>query len=65
MKHVHDFEPFHHPELTAEAKALGIKAAELRRCRGCQKEMTFIWLKEGWFPLFKDKESDEQEILLA
>lgn len=65
MKHRHDFEIIYHPSLTPEAAALGIKGAEVRKCITCQKELTFIQTKDGWFPLFQDTESDKQDILLA
>lgn len=65
MKHRHDFEIISHPGLTPEATALGIKGAEIRRCITCQKELTFIQTKSGWFPLFEDTASDKQDILLA
>lgn len=65
MKHTHDYEAYLHPELTEEAKALGIKAVELRKCKACGKEMTFIWTRDGWHPLFEDREAEGQDILLA
>ncbi len=65
MKHKHRYEAIYHPALTSKTMALGIKAAEIRKCATCQKEMTFVLTKDGWFPLFEDKESDKQDILLA
>lgn len=46
-------------------KALGIKAAEIRKCKTCQVEMTFVLTKDGWVQLFEDKEPDERDVLLA
>lgn len=65
MKHKHEYESIYHPSPTPEAKALGITAAEIRRCRTCRKEMTFVLTKDSWFPLFEDQKSEEQGILLA
>ncbi|MFA4830388.1 MAG: hypothetical protein WC855_03140 [Thermodesulfovibrionales bacterium] len=65
MKHKHTYETISHHSPTPGTIKLGIKAAELRRCTACKKEMTFILTKEGWFPLFEDKEADKQDILLA
>lgn len=65
MKHRHEYESVYHPIPTPEAKALGIKAAEIRKCKTCQKEMTVVLTKDEWFPLFEDQESGERDILLA
>lgn len=65
MKHRHEYESVYHPALTLEAKALGIKAAEIRKCKTCQKETVFVLTKNEWFPLFEDQESEERDILLA
>jgi len=65
MKHRHEYEPIFHPNPAAEMKALGIKAAEIRKCRTCQVEMTFVLTKDGWFQFFEDKEADERDVLLA
>jgi hypothetical protein len=66
MKHVHKYEAIYHPGLSGEAMDLGIKAAEIRRCETCKKEMTFIFTKKDkWIPLFKDEEVSQQDILLA
>ena len=45
MKHIHKYTSVSHPGLTSEAMSLGIKAAEIRRCESCKKEMTFIQTK--------------------
>lgn len=63
--HAHKFEPIAHPSLSAEAKALGIMAAEVRKCSACDKQTTYIQLRNKWVPLFSENESDEQNILLA
>jgi hypothetical protein len=65
MKHKHEYEPVYHPNPTAETKALGIKAIEIRRCTICREEMTFILTKDGLIKLFEDMESDEKDVLLA
>ncbi len=64
-KHRHEYESVYHPSPTAEAKALGIAAAEIRKCRICKQEMTFILLKNEWFPLFEDQSFEEQGVLLS
>lgn len=66
MKHIHKYMSVYHPGLTPEALSLGIKAAEIRKCESCKKEMTFVQTKKDtWVPLFKDEAADEQNILLA
>mgnify|MGYP006269931339 CR=1 FL=1 len=65
MKHIHQYETAHRPTLTEQVEEHGIKAAEMRRCRVCEKQMPFVLTKQGWFPLFEDREVDEKEILLA
>lgn len=65
MKHRHEYESVYHPSPTVEAKALGITSAEIRKCAVCQKEMTFVFTKGQWFPLFEEGESGEKDILLA
>jgi hypothetical protein len=63
--HTHKYETINRPNVTPEIAVLGIKAAEIRKCDSCQKEMPFVFTKEGWFPLFEDLEVDEKDILLA
>lgn len=63
--HVHEYEAISHPVPSAGARSIGIKAAEIRRCSRCQKEMPFILTKDRWVALFEDPDVDEQEILLA
>lgn len=63
--HRHDYEPVFHPTLTPRARELGIKAAEVRKCKSCQREMPFVSTDGEWFPLFEDREYDERDILLA
>lgn len=63
--HAHSFEPISHPGLSAEAKALGIMAAEVRKCSACDKQTTYIQLRGKWVPLFAESDADEQDILLA
>lgn len=66
MKHTHRYETISHHGITSELMDLGIKAAEIRKCKTCHKEMPFVLIhKDEWFPLFDDRESDEQDILLA
>jgi hypothetical protein len=65
MKHRHDYEALYHPAPSAEAKTIGIKAAEMRKCKTCQKEMPFVMIKKDWVPLFEDPDSGDQGILLA
>lgn len=63
--HVHEYEAVSHPVPSAGARSLGIKSAEIRKCRKCLKEMPFILAKDKWVALFEDPDADEQEILLA
>ncbi len=65
MKHRHEYEPVYHPNPTAEMKAIGIKAIELRKCKTCNGEMTFVLTKDGLFRLFEEMESSEKDVLLA
>jgi hypothetical protein len=65
MKHRHEYEAVFHPNLAAEMKLLGIKAAEIRKCKTCQREMTFVLTRDGWVQLFEEKESDVRDVLLA
>jgi hypothetical protein len=65
QQHKHEYEAVFHPALSAEARELGITGAEIRRCKACPKEMTFVLVRERWFPLFEEKEADEKDILLA
>ncbi len=64
-KHTHEYESTYHPSPTAEAKALGITAAEIRKCKICKQEMTFVQLKNNWVPLFEDQEFEDQGVLLS
>lgn len=65
-KHIHNFETITHHGVTNEAIENGIQAAEVRRCKKCQKEVLFLENRKGqWFPLFEEEESNEKEILLA
>ncbi len=64
-KHTHEYEPIYHPTLIAEVKALGMEAAEIRKCRTCKQEMTFIFLNNQWLPLFEDRTFEQQGVLLA
>ncbi|GAB4389623.1 MAG: hypothetical protein Kow0025_16150 [Thermodesulfovibrionales bacterium] len=63
--HRHDYEPVFHPSLTQEARELGLKGAEIRKCKTCGKEMPFVWIREDWVPLFEETERSEKDILLA
>jgi len=65
MKHKHEYESVYHPSPTAEVKALGIREAEIRRCKTCNKEIILVLTKDGWFPLLDDHKPDEHDILLA
>jgi hypothetical protein len=65
MKHVHDFESVYHPTPAAEIRSLGILAAEIRKCKTCQREVPFVLTRQGWTQLFEDKEQDERDILFA
>lgn len=65
MTHKHEYEISFRPSISQEAGEMGIKAAEMRKCKSCGKEMTFVLLGEDWIPLFDEKERDERDILLA
>jgi len=65
MEHKHQYETIFRHAVTPRPAELGIKGAEIRRCTQCSKEMTFVFIKDAWVPLFEDKESAEQDILLA
>ncbi|MBI5213447.1 MAG: hypothetical protein HY957_08765 [Nitrospirae bacterium] len=66
MKHVHKYETISHHGIISELMDLGIKAAEIRKCKKCQHEMTFVLTPKGeWVPLFDDREADDQDILMA
>lgn len=66
MKHVHKYEPISHHGINPELMKLGLQSAEVRKCPKCQKEMIFVSTKKGdWFPVLDDRESEEQDILLA
>jgi hypothetical protein len=65
MNHVHEFESVYHPTPSAEVRSLGIKAAEIRKCKTCHKEVPFVLTQQGWIQLFEDKEPDERDILFA
>jgi hypothetical protein len=66
MKHEHKYESLSHHGVSSELTDLGIEAAEMRKCSKCGKEMPFLLTrKHVWIPLFKDRESDERDILLA
>jgi hypothetical protein len=63
--HKHDYETIYHPSPAPKARALGIEAAEIRRCKTCQKEMTFVFVRNEWFSLFEDLPFEDQGVLLA
>ncbi len=66
MKHVHRYETEAHLGINPELNELGIQSAEIRKCRVCHKEITFVQTRKGdWLPLLDDREADEQDILLA
>ncbi len=66
MKHIHQYKTHLHQRLSKELANSGIEAAEIRRCRECDREMPFVMTRKGtWLPLFEESSSDEQDILLA
>jgi len=65
MRHKHDFESIYHPTPSSEVKDHGILAVEIRKCKGCQEEVPFVLINHKWLPLFEDKGSGGQDILLA
>ena len=66
MSHTHKYETISRHGVTAELMELGIQAAEIRRCKQCLKEMTFVQMRKGeWVPVYNDTERSEQDILMA
>jgi hypothetical protein len=65
MEHKHDYDTVFRHSVTQEVANLGIKAAEVRKCKTCGHEMTFVFIKEEWVPLFEDVDREAQDILLA
>lgn len=66
MKHIHKYETVSHHGITSELSELGLQSAEIRKCSKCKKEKIFVLTQKGeWFPLIDERESDEQDILLA
>jgi|GEM_PF-820296 hypothetical protein len=64
-EHKHQYEPEYHPGVSSQARALGIRAIEVRRCKLCQKQMVFVQVDNEWLPLFEDRELSAEDILLA
>jgi hypothetical protein len=65
MKHVHEYESTYHRSPSPEAKALGIDAVEVKKCKTCSYETINIVTKKGAFPLFEARDAEDQDILLA
>ena len=66
MKNVNRYETEAHLGINQRLMEIGVRSAEIRKCRTCHKEMTFVQIREGdWLPLLDDRETDEQDILLA
>jgi len=65
MDHKHQYETVFRHSVTPKPAELGIKAAEVRECKQCGKEMIFVYIGDEWAPLFEDVEREEQDILLA
>lgn len=64
-EHRHEYEAYYHPDVTQKARELGIRAVELRRCKTCGREMTFVRTDGDWFPVFDYRDTREQDILMA
>lgn len=64
MDHTHEYETDHRLGLTPEAEALGLRAAEVRKCKTCGHENTFVF-KDKWFPLFDEAGREGKDILMA
>jgi hypothetical protein len=65
MAHRHDFETMYRPSVAPAVEERGIKAVEIRECTSCGKKVPFVLIKEEWFPLYIEPETEEQDILLA
>ena len=66
MNHVHIYESVSHHGISTELMEFGIEAAEIRKCKKCEKEMPFLLTRKGsWIALFADSETNQQDILLA
>ncbi len=64
-KHKHEYETTYHPSPSSKARILGIEAAEIRKCKTCRQEMTFVFVRNEWFAMFEDQAFEEQGVLLA
>jgi hypothetical protein len=65
MAHRHDFETMYRPSVAPAVEERGIKAVEIRECTSCGKKVPFVLIKEEWFTLYIEPETEEQDILLA
>ncbi len=66
MDHIHKYESAFHHGISTELIEFGIKAAEIRRCQECGREMPFLLTRKGdWISLFSEIETDQKDILLA
>jgi hypothetical protein len=65
MEHRHNYETVSRPAVSPEARELGVRGTELRKCKDCEKVMPFVLIHEKWIPLFEDSETGEKDILLA
>ncbi len=65
MEHRHEYETASRPAVSPEARELGVRGTELRKCKTCGKVMPFVLIQENWIPLFEDIETGEKDILLA
>ena len=51
----HDYETIYEPGLTEKSKGLGITGMEVRRCKKCRYENTYVYTNNGEGFLFKDE----------
>ncbi|MCL4491184.1 MAG: hypothetical protein M1510_04635 [Nitrospirae bacterium] len=66
MKHGHKYEPLFHHGVTSDVMELGIQAAEIRKCKKCEKQAVFVLTKKGrWVPLLDEQEAEGKDVLLA
>ena len=65
MAHKHEYETVERHAVSAEARAKGVEAAEIRKCTGCGHEAVFLHVQGKWLLLFDETQRSEKDILLA
>ena len=65
MDHNHKYETVERHAVSAEVRAKGVEAAEIRKCNGCGHEAVFLHVQGDWVLLFDETQRSEKDILLA